>query len=211
MSLRFLFSLMALTALTSCAELPTGRSYLSEMEHDDSSFFNPEKDFPVVAGDSGRSWMSEDERRMRTPASEEDQMNDRSSRALRSELRGLESSQTEEGGALYSEYKDRMKTTSERIYFLKLSPQDRREYLTTRGFIRETVKPGFAPHERVFAIRKNDILMGMTKTDVMESWGKPLKVEIAGNPRNENERWLYRMNGGSKYIYFESGKVGGWE
>ena len=41
--------------------------------------------------------------------------------------------------------------------------------------------------------------------------GKPMRVEIAGNPRYENERWLYRMNGASKYIYFESGQVQGWE
>lgn len=211
MAARFLFSLITLLSLTSCAEMQLGRSYISAMEQDDSSFFNPEKDFPVVAGDSGKSWMTEEERRQRTPASKDELMNDRSGRALRSELRNLESAESEETASLYAEYKDKMRSISERIYFLKLPPHERKEYLTTRGFVKEPEKLLFAPHERVFAIRKNDILMGMTKTDVMESLGKPLRVEVAGNPRNENERWLYRLQGNQKYIYFESGKVGGWE
>lgn len=205
MSARILFSLLTLMTLTSCAEMQMGRGYLAEMlnNDDDSSFFRPEKDFPVVAGDSGDSF--------RSPAAETEPMNDRSSRALRSELRSLESAEPEESSSLYAEYKDKMRSTSERIYFLKLPPRERKEYLMTRGFIKEPERPMFAPHERVFAIRKNDILMGMTKMDVMESLGKPLRVEVAGNPRNENERWLYRLEGQQKYIYFESAKVAGWE
>lgn len=207
MSSRFLFSIFTMLSLSSCAEMQLGRSYMAALEQDDTSFFNPEKDFPVVAGDRGWS----EDKPSRGPASEEDLMNDRTSRALRSELRSLESSETEESAALYSEYKDKMRSTSERIYFLKLPPHERKEYLMTRGFIKQPEKQMFAPHERVFAIRKNDILMGMTKMDVMESLGKPLRVEVAGNPRNENERWLYRLQGQQKYIYFESAKVAGWE
>jgi hypothetical protein len=51
----------------------------------------------------------------------------------------------------------------------------------------------------------------MKKGQVMASIGRPSKVEVAGNPQDENERWLYHMNGASKYIYFESGEVQGWE
>lgn len=207
MSARFLFSISILFSLTSCADLQLGRNFMAAMEQDDSSFFHPEKDFPVVAGD--KAW-SEDTP-SRGPASGEEQMNDRASRALRAELRSLESAESDESASLYSEYKDKMRSTSERIYFLKLPPYERKEYLMTRGFIKEPEKQMFAPHERIFAIRKNDVLMGMTKLDVMESLGKPLRVEVAGNPRNENERWLYRLQGQQKYIYFESGKVGGWE
>lgn len=211
MSSRFYVSLLSIVMLSSCTGLPTGRSYLSEMEHDDSTFFNPERDFPIVAGDTGESWLSDDERKLRTPASEDDLFRDRTNMSLREELRSLESSQSEESLELYSQYKDKMRSTSERIYFLKLPPRERRDYLITRGFLTEPVRERFTPHERLFAVRKNDILMGMTKVDVMESWGKPLRVEVAGNPRNENERWLYRMNGAQKFIYFESGKVEGWE
>lgn len=53
--------------------------------------------------------------------------------------------------------------------------------------------------------------MGMTKEEVMDQLGRPTKVEVAGNPENENERWGYLANGAMKYIYFESGYVEGWE
>ena len=51
----------------------------------------------------------------------------------------------------------------------------------------------------------------MNKTQVLTTLGQPQRVEIAGNPRFENVRWLYAEQGSPKYIYFESGLVGGWE
>ena len=69
----------------------------------------------------------------------------------------------------------------------------------------------FSDFNDPFIIRSNDVSLGMNKNDVLESMGRPLQVEIAGNPRNENERWLYDLNGASKYIYFEAGEVQGWE
>lgn len=209
MSKRF-FILFTFLIQTGCAELYTGRSYLSEMSHDDSTFFSPKEDFPVVAGDTGRDWMSESERRHRTPASEEDLSKDRATRALKSELRTLEGLQSEESLKFYEAHLKSLPTTSDRIYFLKLPPQERRDYLMSRGAIQET-KSFITPYERMHAGRTNDVFLGMNKQDVMASLGKPMRVEIAGNPRNENERWLYRLNGGQKYIYFESGKVEGWE
>jgi hypothetical protein len=62
-----------------------------------------------------------------------------------------------------------------------------------------------------FRARNDEVAIGMRKPDVLDSLGKPLRVEIAGNPRHENERWLYRLNGAPKYIYFEAGEVQGWE
>lgn len=53
--------------------------------------------------------------------------------------------------------------------------------------------------------------MGMSKNEVLDQLGRPSKVEVAGNPANENERWGYLANGAMKYIYFESGYVEGWE
>ena len=194
-----------------CTTFHTGRTCLTEMEHDDSSFFTPRNDFPVVAGDSGRYWMSEQERRERTPASEDEQRDNLAARTLKRELKELESVQTEENFEFYNQHQHKFSTTSEKIYFLRLPPYERREYLLSRGFFSEDRAPAFSDKDRVFAVRKQDILLGMTKGDVLESWGKPLRVEVAGNPRNENERWLYRMNGASKFIYFESGQVQGWD
>lgn len=211
MSARY-FIFLSLFAFTGCAELYTGRSYLSEMERDDSSFFNPREDFPIVAGDSGRDWMSESERRQRTPASAQDLSENMASRALKSELRTLEGMQTEESFEMYQTHLKSLPTVSDRIYFLKLPQNERRDYLISRGAIEETKRPTFADYtQRRPGGSSSDVLLGMNKQDVLASLGKPTRVEVAGNPRNENERWLYRMNGYQKYIYFESGRVEGWE
>lgn len=194
-----------------CSQFHTGRTYLTEMSHDDTRFFSPSEDFPIVAGDTGRYWNTEEEIRARTPASEKDLSEERIERALRQELRELESAQLEEDLEFYNKHRRQLATVSEKIYFLKLPVYDRKDYLMTRGFISEPKVQLYAPQEKIFAIQKQDILLGMKKQDVLESWGKPFRVEIAGNPRNENERWLYQSNGASKYIYFESGEVQGWE
>lgn len=211
MSLKVLPLTLLLTLPVGCAQFHTGRSFLTEMERDDSTFFEPRNDFPVVAGDTGRDWRTDKEMRARTPAGMQDIEESRTSRYLKSELRSLESNQSEEALEFYDKHKHQFATTSEKIYFLKLPQRERRDYLLSRGFIEEPKVPLYNQRETAFAVRKQDILLGMKKNDVLESWGKPLRVEIAGNPRNENERWLYKMNGASKYIYFESGQVEGWE
>lgn len=211
MSFRPFIIFLILGLPVSCSTFHTGRTYLTEMEHDDSSFFTPRNDFPVVAGDSGRYWMNEQERRQRTPASEDELKDDLTTRTLKRELRELESVQTEENLEFYNQYQHKLSSISEKIYFLKLPSYERKEYLLSRGFLAENRAPAFSDKDRVFAVRTQDILLGMSKGDVLESWGKPLRVEVAGNPRNENERWLYRMNGASKFIYFESGQVQGWD
>lgn len=202
---------LALLTLTSCADLHIGRSYLSEMEHDDSTFFSPREDFPIVAGDSGRYWLSDQERKQRTPASSDEQFEDLKTLHLKKELRDLEGLQSEENLALYEQYRKNLSTISEKIFFLKLPPYERKDYLEARGFISAPKGPTYSVQERMFAVRNQDVVLGMRKDEVLSSIGKPLRVEVAGNPRNENERWLYRMNGASKYIYFESGEVQGWE
>ncbi|MFP5386815.1 MAG: hypothetical protein ACLGHN_12090 [Bacteriovoracia bacterium] len=211
MSFRPLVISLLLSLPIGCTHFHTGRTYLTEMEQDDSSFFTPRNDFPVVAGDTGRYWMSERERKARTPASEDEMRDDLAGRTLKRELRELESVQTEENFEFYNQYQHKLSTISEKIYFLRLPPYERREYLLSRGFLSDSRAPAFSDKDRVFAVRQQNILLGMTKGDVLESWGKPLRVEVAGNPRNENERWLYRMNGASKFIYFESGQVQGWD
>lgn len=211
MSARILQTLTLALFFISCAELNIGRTYLSEMEHDDTRFFNPRNDFAVVNGDSGDEFLSDRERRARTPASEDDLAEDQVSRALKKELRDMEGLQNEENLEFYNKYKKSLGSVSSRIYFLKIPANERRDYLITRGIIEETRSPASTAQERMMAAQNRDILIGMSKQDVIASWGKPQRVEVAGNPRNQNERWLYRVGNGSKFIYFESGEVQGWE
>lgn len=211
MSRQLIFLGFLLTLQTGCSQFHTGRSFLSQMEHDDSRFFNPREDFPVVAGDTGRYWNTEEDFRARTPASEEEMSEDLMSKSLKQELTQLENLQTEENQELYFKHRHKFQNVSEKIYFLKLPSHERMDYLMDRGFVDRPKNQLYTKHDRALAIRSQDILLGMKKEDVLESWGKPQRVDIAGNPRNENERWLYLSNGTAKYIYFEAGEVQGWE
>lgn len=64
-----------------------------------------------------------------------------------------------------------------------------------------------------------DDIIGLPKQRVAVKFGFPDHVEIAGNPKYENERWVYQRSipteEGSypqtQVIYFESGHVVGWE
>jgi hypothetical protein len=212
--MRGLFSMiLILSSLTmfGCTHLYSGRTYLAEMESDQSNFFTPREDFPVVSGDTGRDWFTKSERQRRTPASEAELQEDRFSRSLRNELKQLQANQSDEDMFFYNKHAHKLGTTPEKIYFLKLPPFERREYLINRGFVDSPKNESHRLRDTKTLSGKNEVLLGMKKDHVVDSIGRPTRVEIAGNPINENERWLYKLNGASRYIYFESGQVQGWE
>lgn len=63
------------------------------------------------------------------------------------------------------------------------------------------------------AIETRDVILGMTRQDVMASWGEPNQREIAGHGANGHERWTYGSRyslGESRTVIFENGKVAGW-
>jgi hypothetical protein len=191
--------------LASCSMLGD-RTYLAEMAEEEGGFYSP-GDFPVVPGDTGELHETSDERRRRTPAWERDS-EDADGHLLTKQLNELEQRQSEEDLATYLRYKPDLKTVSEKIYYLKLSSSERRDYLESRGFLSSSTGSSMADY---FSQRSDVVTLGMSKSDVMGSIGRPNRVEIAGNPNFENERWLYSVNGAKKYIYFESGRVEGWE
>lgn len=64
------------------------------------------------------------------------------------------------------------------------------------------------------AIETRDIILGMTRQDVMQSWGEPVQREVAGNGTSGHERCTYgsRYNfNGSRTVIFENGRVAGWK
>ncbi len=68
------------------------------------------------------------------------------------------------------------------------------------------------------ALRLGELTLGMRQDDVTSVWGSPQTVETAGDPRAENQRWLYFSGlseqwsmGSRKVVYFEGGRVVGWE
>lgn len=63
------------------------------------------------------------------------------------------------------------------------------------------------------AIQTRDVILGMTRQDVMASWGEPIQKEIAGRGASGHERWTYGSRyslGESRTVIFENGKVAGW-
>lgn len=68
------------------------------------------------------------------------------------------------------------------------------------------------------ALDAGDVVLGMNMQQVMSSWGRPSEVEIAGDTESGNQKWTY--SGGlmgrlkinpSRIVYFERGRVAGWE
>lgn len=117
----------------------------------------------------------------------------------------------------YYSYKSQLNSDQERLYFLSLPSIEQRErYVIQRGVASQS-----AEHAPVIAslIESKDITVGMTQKAVMESWGDPDAIEVAGNPVYGNERWKYSKYVSSeagykrelRYVYFENGIVSGWE
>jgi len=177
------------------------------MEYSDDPFFEAGVDFPVLGGDSGRNWRTKNDWNRRIPASTEELKNRSAELMLRQELFELESSLSEHQLENYERYKSKLTSRSEKIYYLKLLPHERVYYLESKGILTPTNSIG-----TTFKKNQNEALdYGMTKHDVQRLLGVPIKVEVAGNPSFENERWAYNYEGQTRFVYFESGKVDNWE
>lgn len=116
----------------------------------------------------------------------------------------------------YYKYKGLIKSDGDRIYFLKLPSVEARErWAQNRGYVEDEKYTD----ELAQIIEKNDIAVGMSQKAVVQSWGDPDIVEVAGDPVYGNERWRYSkyesgdegFNKQTRVVYFESGRVVGWE
>jgi hypothetical protein len=194
-----------LILLSSCSFVPY-RSYQDEMDRNDQAFFEPESDFPIVAGDSGTTGRTKKEINARTPLSHTEKRALLQRRQLIQERKDLESSLDDQEKAYYQKYRSSLTTESEKIYFLKLnSYRDQQEYIRSRGLDIQSRPIDLTDHWQ-----SADLNLGMTKNEVQSSWGEPLNIDIAGNPVMQNERWIYRRSGALKAVFFENGRVEGW-
>ncbi|MFZ4714685.1 MAG: hypothetical protein ACOYL6_13280 [Bacteriovoracaceae bacterium] len=194
---------------SSCALMPD-RTYSSQMGDDeDSEFMVPGEDFPIVAGDTGSAFRSRRQILKRTPATGSEREKYYQEVSLEDELERLVEEQSEEMKDHYRLYEYKLATTSEKIYFLKLdNMSEREEYLESKGIVASASR-SLASSES--SIGQRSIVQGMSKSEVAGIWGQPYSVEVAGNPKYENERWIYKRRGQMDYVYFESGKVDGWK
>ncbi|MCK5884175.1 MAG: hypothetical protein KAG61_10830 [Bacteriovoracaceae bacterium] len=213
--MKILILLSILTFSTSCAQLLSHRSYMSQMNSHDQSLFTPSEDFQVIAGDTGNVGRSKEDIAKRTPATSKQQKRNLYSSSIANELSEKERSIQGDERAFYLRYKSRIGSTSDKIYYLDLTPRERRQYLSEIGIIKR--KSRFSRGRNIASVAFGDmsleqpIQMGMSKGDVAGTWGSPAQVDFAGNPNNQNERWSFWRNGKTNFVYFESGRVSGWE
>ena len=117
----------------------------------------------------------------------------------------------------YYNYRPYLNDDNERITFLELpSVEARDKFAMAKGIYFKN--PKFGPDVRE-AVQNSDIILGMPKEAVVQSWGEPEIVEVAGNPLYGNERWKYvefvttqeGYQREERIVYFQNGKVAGWE
>jgi hypothetical protein len=189
------------------------------MDRESDGFFVPGQDFPVLAGDSGHVFRSRDEVMSRTPANygSHGGLRDRSLyQELRKKEMRLDAAQMQQ----YQEAGQYFDSVSERIYYLGLSPDEQREYLGNVVQTRNDRKKSFddyrtgqratLSYEDTLNMNDREIQEGMSKDHVIDLWGRPANIDVAGDPSNENERWSFYSKGKRSVIYFEGGRVNGW-
>jgi hypothetical protein len=191
-----------------CSMLLGSRKFIDEMENS-GDFFEAGEDFRVTVGDEAPNGRTMEQIYARTPSSSPDKRRYVQTQKLSEELQYLESRQTQLMARHYEMYRHELSNISEKIYFLRLGTLGEREnYLRSRGIVADHYSSDKALISR--AIQTRDIIVGMTKQDVISSWGRPSRVDVAGNPRYENERWSFYERGNLKQVFFENGRVQGW-
>jgi len=198
-----------------CAELTSPRSFVDEMDRETDGFWVAGRDFKMVSGDSGNAYRTRDEIRERTPMNEKQKERYLNREVLSRQLQEKEESLGDEERARYENDLQYLSNSSEKIYYLSLSSRDRAEYVVSKQPKMTRNQDNFTPSPRTSSYRApasmaGDVALGMTKDDVKSIWGKPIRVDIAGDPRNQNERWVFYEAGKMKQLYFEGGKVEGW-
>ena len=197
---------------TSCAQFLAKRSFIDEMNNETDSFWVAGRDFQQASGDTGTAYRTREEVMQRTPLDGATKEEVERARSVQSELTRKVNKLSEEQYSKYQTVRSYLKTDSEKIYYLGLSEYERDSYVQTKMFsvYREKIRRP-ASHDFGYKTAKApEVNVGMRKNDVMKSWGRPAKVDVAGNPKYQNERWSFYDNGQMKQVYFENGKVSGW-
>lgn len=117
----------------------------------------------------------------------------------------------------YSKILPLLSSDREKIQFLSIpSLEGRQAWINRNGLWQRSA---FTSPDILDAAENGDIALGMSAELVRKAWGEPQSVEVSGNPAYKNERWRYSRSvasdhgfqGEKKYIYFEGGRVVGWD
>ena len=205
--------LIILFLSTGCSSWVHQRTFLKEMDEMKDGFFIPRDDFEIVSGDSGKQFRSKREIARRTPLTNKKRRKRDLNNYLSNELNYKEGRLTKRESRRYRDNRELFDSDSERIYYLNLPIEDRLGYLSRRrGDLRrlDFKDTGYSSLEKR-AIKKRQLFVGMTKSAVRRSWGSPEKVEYAGSPQMQNEKWTFYHGRSRKNVFFESGIVQVWD
>jgi hypothetical protein len=195
---------------SSCSVFMPDRSFIEEMNRESDSYFMAGKDFKVVNGDTGEAYRSKEEVQKRTPSSERSREKMKEETSLKQELDQKEADIPDDYMDQYSKDKKYLPTDSDKLYYLSLALSERPGYISIKKQDSQEDQGKNQDFVQRHSIHSKEIYLGMNKGQVVQAWGKPSKVDIAGNPSNQNERWSFMEDGSVKQIYFEQGKVQGW-
>ena len=191
----------------------SSRSFHDMMEEDRyDAMFNPGRDFRVLSGDRHFAEEQREQINRFTPPTEYQSRQLSYTTGLEQELKQLEAKLNEAEHQQYELHVNALDTTSEKIYFLKLPTMEKREAYVSSKPTHTGVRRDIASIWREPSSTQSfsSLKVGMRKSDVERLWGRPSRIDMAGDPRYENERWLYYDGQAGRYIYFEQGLVGGW-
>jgi hypothetical protein len=191
------------------------RTFIDEMERDDEQFFVAERDFRVIPGDTGRAFRSIEDIRRRTPASNYEKKQLLHQKSINDELSEKEMALHGDEMFFYKDSKRYLSSVSEKLYYLSLRPSERKEYISSKISSINTNSSNFSAPIGLAVMKMDreirpEVTLGMNKNSVERAWGRPYRIDVAGDPAMQNERWLFTVQGESKYVYFENGQVQGW-
>jgi hypothetical protein len=195
-----------------CAGMFENRSFITEMDRISDDLFVAGRDFETLPGDSGQAYRSRKEIDLRTPMNPKVRERLEYEKSIKSELALKERELTQSEYLLYKRYWENLPTDYEKLYYLNLEADARREYARSFNIPeqRKTQEQSLYSQGQFYrgpaATRKSDLTIGMTKEQVEKLWGYPDQIEIAGNPLMGNERWAFQ----NSFVYFEYGRVNGW-
>lgn len=201
---------VSLALTTSCSVFMPDRSFIEEMNRESDPYLTAGKDFPVVGGDTGEAYRSKEEIQKRTPSSERSRKKLKEEESIKQELAQKEADIPEDYLEQYTKDKKYLPTDSDKLYYLSLAMSERPNYINIKKQDMQEDQGKGQDFIQKHSIHSKELYLGMDKNQVVQAWGKPSRVEIAGNPKNQNERWSFMEDGSVKQIYFESGKVQGW-
>ena len=204
---------LSLALFNTCSLLKEEREFIKNVSHSRTSIFSPRHDFPIVSGDTPPPRHSKKSLRRHYPISKKEVKQNNIEKSLEKELAKKESKLIGQEYTRYIEIKPYLENISEKIYYLNLKKSEKEIFLKDRGirrFKNSSKVNGFAS---LNSYHKNEqaISVGMSKSDVKYRWGNPISIQIAGNPRLQNELWTFFGETKQYKVYFENGKVEGWE